>query len=98
ARRYVEQGRRLLAELGAWPWCLAEGGFIPDRWHTQRTYARALADWHYQQSLTVLVATFASVGWAAGSDDKYGGHAAIDAAKAAYREMYEAVREASEPS
>jgi len=47
ARRYVSLGRKQLAQVGAWPWCIARGGVLPPRWWTDREYAERLAAWWY---------------------------------------------------
>ena len=47
ARRYVGEGRRLLAALGAWPWCMDEHGRLESRWWSRQRYAEALARWHF---------------------------------------------------
>lgn len=44
-RRYVGPGRKELAALGAWPWCLTGGKPIA-KWWIDRRYASALANWH----------------------------------------------------
>ena len=95
-RRYVAAGRVALCKLGAWPWCLADMGRPSKNWYDQQRFAQGLATWHYQQSLNVLVAALAPVGWAATNRDRFGSVAIQDVARAAYRDAYGVVLEASE--
>ena len=52
-RRYVGPGRKELAALGAWPWCLTGGKPIAN-WWTDRRYAAALAQWHATASIDAV--------------------------------------------
>jgi len=67
ARRYAAHGRRALAALGAWPWCLtAPEGTLDSQWYSQDRYAEALAMWHHRAALEALEDVFLSVTVAAG--------------------------------
>jgi hypothetical protein len=57
ARRYVAQGRAILAQLGAWPWCLAENGRLEKRWWTIERYAGAILVWHERACVEASEAT-----------------------------------------
>lgn len=46
ARRYVSDGRRTLAEVGAWPWALDDAGRLERRWWNRERYCEALFVWH----------------------------------------------------
>jgi hypothetical protein len=58
--RYQVAGRKRLSRLGAWPWCLRDSGRLPPRWYSEEEFARALAIWHYQQTLATFATTFRS--------------------------------------
>ena len=92
-RTYAREGRAHLSRLGAWPWCLTDGGRLPRHWYIQQGYAEALACWHYRQYLAAHVAVASSVGPVARhpsvSSARVNARAA-EAARAAYRENYEA--------
>jgi hypothetical protein len=88
-RRYLELGREGLARLGAWPWCLAENGRPTRHWYRDEQYARPLALWHYQQTVSVVAAALAAVESAAGATPQIASHTALNEARAAYRRIYE---------
>ena len=44
-KRTRSQGRRVLAELGAWPWAVAPDGRLPRDWRDDERYVAALAAW-----------------------------------------------------
>lgn len=46
ARLYRQQGRRLLADLGAWPWTHADDGRLPRDWRADPAFAGPLWAWH----------------------------------------------------
>ena len=46
ARMYRQDGRELLAALGAWPWTHAHDGRLPAGWHTNAVYLDPLWEWH----------------------------------------------------
>jgi hypothetical protein len=45
--RVRTRGRATLANLGAWPWAVVEGGVLPSRtsWWTEPTFTAALRNW-----------------------------------------------------
>jgi hypothetical protein len=47
AREYAKAGRRLLAQVGAWPWCvaIADDGRLPAEWWTRCAFDDALRTW-----------------------------------------------------
>lgn len=60
ADRYIGPGRKTLAELGAWPWCLAEDGKLERRWWTIERYAEALLVWHQNACIDAVEAALIS--------------------------------------
>ncbi len=66
-RRYVAGGRRALAALGAWPWCLtAPEGKLDSQWYAHDRYAEALAMWHHRAAIDALEDVLVSVTVAGG--------------------------------
>ena len=53
-RDYVVPGRALLAELGAWPWSLDDGGQLERRWWNVERYAAALLVWHEMSCMRAI--------------------------------------------
>jgi hypothetical protein len=87
--RYTAAGRKLLSQLGAWPWCLSEDGRLPDKWYPQQDYAEALALWNYQQALALFASAIRSTPRA--SQPPRADRVELDAkalARDAHREMY----------
>jgi hypothetical protein len=55
ARRYVEDGRKALAALGAWPWTLEENGKVDARgWWRDDRFAIALFGWHEEATVMAI--------------------------------------------
>jgi hypothetical protein len=46
ARMYQQEGRRLLAHLGCWPWAHAPEGRLPSGWRDSADYLAPLREWH----------------------------------------------------
>lgn len=66
ARRWTRTGRQILAELGAWPWCLRSAGKLEPQWWRQPRYAEVLACWHFSVFEDALTDLLAPVQYAAG--------------------------------
>jgi hypothetical protein len=59
ADRYVTEGRKLFAALGAWPWAHAEKGRRfrpPTDWRDRETFQRPFWDWHHRACVDALLA------------------------------------------
>lgn len=69
ARRYVSNGRRSLADIGAWPWCLAPNGRPVRNWWTQEHYLGPLARWHRLAFVRAANDLLGTVDMAVGSHD-----------------------------
>lgn len=69
ARRYINDGRKLLSKLGAWPWTLAgTDGTLRDNWHLDRDHAVRLADWHYNATVGAFMSTLGAARLASGAE------------------------------
>ena len=91
ARRYVEAGRRTLAELGAWPWCLTREGALRRNttWWTTEHYLIPLAVWHRNAFRDAIMDVLGTIEITTGTHD--GARASEDrgrAADALYDEWY----------
>jgi hypothetical protein len=56
AERYVTEGRRLFATLGAWPWAVAEPDRLPKQWWTLPAFKDSLCTWHREAWLEASAA------------------------------------------
>lgn len=74
ARRWTGQGRQILADLGAWPWCLRSAGKLEPRWWRERRYAEVLAVWHFRVFEDALSDLLAPVQYAAGDRARWRRH------------------------
>ncbi len=100
ARRYVAEGRRALAALGAWPWCLTPPeGKLDSQWYAHDRYAEALAMWHYRAAIEALEDVLASVA-AGGGDRGLSLHTmeALEDARAVYERVYQRTRDSLAPT
>jgi len=53
-RRYVKRGRRVLHELGAWPWTHAQAGHPQAGWSRDEAFLGPLDAWHENAWLSIV--------------------------------------------